>query len=98
MKMIDLKSEAILSLPTAAKSLPGRPHLASLYRWFQRGVRGVRLETILIGGKRFTSHEAIQRFADRLTAIDAGDTMPTDSRRRQQEKQDAKAKLDKARI
>ncbi len=96
--MIDLQSESLLSLPAAAKSLPGRPHIASLYRWFQRGVHGVKLETILVGGKRFTSREALQRFADCLTAVDAGNPTPADSRRRQQEKQQAKAKLDKARV
>ncbi len=96
--MIELHSESLLSLPAAAKALPGRPHLASLYRWFQRGVRGVKLETILVGGKRFTSREALQRFADHLTAADAGDSPPADSRRRQKEKQRAKATLARAGI
>ena len=74
--MIDLQSEKILSLTAAAKLLPGRPHVATIYRWFQHGIRGVRLETVLIGGKRFTSHEAIQRFAERGTAAAAGETLP----------------------
>jgi hypothetical protein len=31
-------------------------------------VRGVRLETVVIGGKRFTSVEALERFAEASTA------------------------------
>lgn len=60
--MIDIRSEELLSLPEACKRIPGRPHLATIYRWITNGVRGVVLESIAIGGKRFTSVEAIGRF------------------------------------
>jgi hypothetical protein len=74
--MIDLQTETVVSLTAAAKSLPGRPHIATVYRWFQHGVRGVRLETLLVGGKRFTSREALQRFTEQLTAAAAGEAPP----------------------
>ena len=45
-------------------------HLATLYRWMKRGVRGVRLESVRLGGSRITSREAIQRFASGLAALD----------------------------
>jgi hypothetical protein len=93
---IDLEAESILSLTAAAKSLPGRPHISTTIRWYKAGVRGVKLETILLGGKRFTSREALQRFADRLTAADAGDVPPRLSHARRQQKQRAKAHLDEA--
>jgi hypothetical protein len=41
-----------------------------------KGVRGVRLETIMRGGVRFTSTEAIQRFFDRSTAAADGEPAP----------------------
>ncbi|MBX3413904.1 MAG: DUF1580 domain-containing protein [Pirellulales bacterium] len=63
---IDFSQEQLLSFPGAARRLPGNPHVSTLHRWRLRGVRGVRLETTLIGGKRYTSIEALQRFADRL--------------------------------
>jgi hypothetical protein len=44
--MISLSEEKLLSLPAAAKSLPGRPHLATIYRHFQRGIRGIKLEKL----------------------------------------------------
>jgi len=49
-----------------------------------RGVRGVRLETLMIGGVRKTSTEAIQRFFERVTAAADGHTerAETPARRR----------------
>jgi hypothetical protein len=71
--MIDLATESLLSITDAAKSLPGRPHVSTLHRWRLRGIRGIKLETILLGGKRLTSREALQRFADRTTAAASGE-------------------------
>ena len=70
--MIDIASETVLTLTAAAKRLPqrrrgSRPHVATLYRWSQRGVKGVRLETIQVGGTCCTSIEALQRFFDTLS-------------------------------
>jgi len=65
-------SEALIPLRQAARLLPkrraGKPaHVATLYRWAQRGLRGVRLETIQVGGTLCTTREALQRFFDRLS-------------------------------
>ena len=69
--MIDVASEQLVILTKAPSHIPGRPHLATVYRWFQKGVRGgVKLETALVGGRRFTSVEAIQRFVERLSGGD----------------------------
>jgi regulator of protease activity HflC (stomatin/prohibitin superfamily) len=73
---IDLSAESLLTLRQAAKSLPGKLHVATLHRWRLRGVRGVKLESILVGGIRYTSEEALQRFADALTAQTDGHTSP----------------------
>jgi hypothetical protein len=74
---IDISSEALLSLNDAAKSLPGRPHISTLHRWRLRGVRGIRLETALLGGRRFTSVEALERFSAAITAAADGEPPPT---------------------
>ena len=55
-------NESLLTLKAAAKLLPGNPHYATLFRWAQKGCRGVRLESALIGGIRYTSREALDRF------------------------------------
>jgi hypothetical protein len=64
--MIDHETERLLSMTEAAKLLPGRPDVSTLWRWRTGGCRGHKLETILFGGRRYTSREAITRF---LTAI-----------------------------
>lgn len=66
--MIAFNSDSLLTLAEAAAQLPGRPHCATLQRWRQRGCRGVLLETVLIGGRRYTSHDALQRFVDGVSA------------------------------
>ena len=66
--MIDFQKEHLRTLSEAARLLPGRPHVSTLHRWARRGVKGVRLDTVRIGGRRYTSIEAVQRFAAGLTA------------------------------
>lgn len=43
-------------------------HLTTVHSWHRRGVRGVKLETYLSGGKRYTSLDALRRFQQRVTA------------------------------
>lgn len=66
--MIDLQSEELLSVFEVTRRLPNRPHIATVHRWITRGLRGVKLEATRIGGRVFTSVEALQRFADALTS------------------------------
>lgn len=73
---IEISSETLLTVPQAAQRLPGQPHISSLHRWRSHGVRGVKLETVLIGGRRFTSVEALERFAARTTAAAEGQPLP----------------------
>jgi hypothetical protein len=63
---LDLQQEQLLTFAEASARFPGRPHLATLHRWRLRGIRGIQLESCLIGGRRFTSVEALQRFSNRL--------------------------------
>ena len=83
--MIDLLTEEVVSFTDAARMLPRRrggkrPHVATLYRWSQSGCRGVRLETIQVGGTRCTSRQAIARFCEQLSR-DSLDTIPPPTRR-----------------
>ena len=68
--MIDVNQEQLVPIRNVPGLLPRRPtgkrvHISAVYRWVQRGVRGVRLESIRIGGTTYTSREALQRFAER---------------------------------
>jgi hypothetical protein len=68
--MIDLDRETLLTLDKAAAEAPGgRVHYQTVWRWATRGVRRVRLETAKVGGRRFTSREAIRRFVQTITEV-----------------------------
>ena len=69
---LDLSQEHLVTLTEAGRIIPGSPHFSTLWRWYQRGIRGARLETVIVGGRRFTSHEAIARFIARTTAARDG--------------------------
>ena len=75
LEMIDIQTEKVLTFTQAAKALPGRPNVATLWRWRTAGCRGVKLETVLVGGKRYTSREAIQRFVAETTAAADGEAV-----------------------
>jgi hypothetical protein len=78
--MIDHEREQLLSMTAAAKFLPGRPSVETLWRWRTAGCRGHKLETLLFGGRRYTSREAIARF---LAAIN-GEPIRTETPRQRE--------------
>ena len=63
-------------LSKAAAFFPNRPSVASLWRWAIRGVRGVRLATIAIGGRRFVSRDAVNEFLEALNRRTADKAVP----------------------
>ena len=101
--MINIHDEELLTLSGAAKRLPhgraGKPvHVATLHRWASPGgVQGVRLETIKVGGIRYTSVEALDRFIQQCSADGTGRT-PQTTRQRQRAIDRAEAELTKAGI
>jgi len=66
--MIDLTSEALLTLREASLRIPGKPHTSTLHRWVKYGLRGVILESCLVGGRRVTSIEAVDKFSKAITS------------------------------
>ncbi len=58
--MQSLLTESRLTLSQLAQ----REHVnvATVWRWCQKGARGVRLESLAVGGRRVTSQEAFERF------------------------------------
>jgi hypothetical protein len=74
--MIDPHSETLCTMTEAAKSLPHRPDITTIWRWRSRGIAGVKLETVSWGGRTYTSLEALARFAERVTAAKSGERLP----------------------
>lgn len=59
-----------VSLARAAELLPSKPHVATVWRWATRGVKGVRLQTWTVGGRRFTTIPALEQFLRALNTPD----------------------------
>jgi hypothetical protein len=63
---VNLTDETIISLKTVCRLVPGRTGkglaLTTVFRWSLRGCRGRKLETFLVGGQRYTTREALDRF------------------------------------
>lgn len=76
---IDPTKETLVTFSDARCAFPGgrRVSLATLHRWRLSGVRGVKLETCLVGGRRHTSREAVDRFIVAGNSSDAPQTAPT---------------------
>jgi hypothetical protein len=51
-------------------------HPSAGHRWRYPGIDGITLECIKVGGVWHTSHEALQRFFERLTAAREGAEVP----------------------
>jgi hypothetical protein len=66
--MIDRMTETLIPIEQVPDELPSNPHPSTVHRWRLRGIAGVKLETLKIGGRRFTSKEAIERFINASTA------------------------------
>lgn len=99
--MLDINSERIVSLTEAAGLLPRRrqgkkPNVATLYRWAQRGCRGVILETVQVGGTKCTSIEALQRFCNQLSTGTSQAALPTTSAAQSKRLAEVNRKLDAA--
>lgn len=81
MKLRDLRDDQPMSLPDAAEflgTLTGqKPHVSTVWRWCLKGCKGVRLESICIGGKRFVTATAIEKFVDASTAVRTGQVEQT---------------------
>lgn len=80
MKLRDLREDQPLSIPDAAEflgKLTGqKPHVSTLWRWCLKGCKGVKLESICIGGKRFVTAAAIEKFVEASTTARAGRPEP----------------------
>ena len=85
---IDVKHEDLHLLENIL--IPGNPSFATRYRWTLKGLRGgTKLESVLIGNRRYTSTEAVDRF---LIALNAPKAQPPEISARQRSRQDTAAR------
>ncbi|MGA2619871.1 MAG: DUF1580 domain-containing protein [Thermoguttaceae bacterium] len=63
-------SETLVTVAAVCRMFPGRTgrgiSRATLWRWMLRGIGGVRLESVKIGGVRYVTRKAVERFVAAL--------------------------------
>jgi hypothetical protein len=74
--MIDFVKETVIPISEAPQHIPGTPSLATVWRWVLKGTRAGKLQSFCVAGRRFTTLESIQRFAQQSTAAADGDVPP----------------------
>jgi hypothetical protein len=57
---------------------------ATTWRWGLKGVHGIKLETIIVGGRRQTSEEAWERFSAALNGEEVPAVKPSATNRKRQ--------------
>ena len=64
--------DTLLPVPAAIERAIGyRPNPTTCTRWTRHGVRGVRLETVVVGGRPRTTEAAVLAFVEATTAKQA---------------------------
>ena len=82
--MIDRKREELRSFAQISKEHPIHPSVATLWRWALKGIKGHQCESLVYGGRRYSSLAAVDRFAALLSGLTAANG-PRVSRHRQEE-------------
>ena len=85
--MIEALAATFVLLSKAGRLLSTNPSSATLWRWAFKGIDGVKLEAYKIGGRRYTTAEALDRFVARLNGPRSANEPPESSLRRRQKDQ-----------
>lgn len=70
--MIDISTERLLAIRQVCDRVPGKRGVVvyhTVWHWMRQGVRGVKLESVRVGGRVYSSEEALKRF---LAALSGG--------------------------
>lgn len=73
----EYSSEDLEPVASAVERVTGRrPSASTWHRWRLRGVRGVQLPTVLVGGRRLTSRAAVIAWLRRVNDLASTDPSP----------------------
>jgi len=79
---LDFAKEQAITLAEVPQHVPKRRgkkvHYSTVYRWATKGARGRLLESVLIGGLRYTTVEAVGRFLAAKPAVSHRETCDLD--------------------
>ena len=73
----------LVPMRQAREELPGKPSYSTMMRWIKYGVKGVHLQSVMIGGRRdFDRDRHLAEFIAQTTAAADGEPMPIRSPRK----------------
>lgn len=72
-----------ISLPKLATEQGVSP--VTVWRWALRGVAGVKLPTVCVGSKRFTTRAAFEAWCEAVTAARNGEAAPSRTNKQREE-------------
>ena len=71
--MIDLETETLILPREVCRMFPGRSGkgiaICTVMRWMLKGRKGHKLASLIAGGQRYTSREAVGRFLAALNGV-----------------------------
>ncbi len=92
------QSVVYLTLAEATGAMPGQVSLSTIWRYVLKGVRGVKLSTIVRGGRRLTTPAMIDAFVAATTAAANGTPAPSAKNQASAAQRRAKSICDQAGI
>ena len=78
--MFGFEDGELILLAHAAEYCPRRVHYHTLRNWTRRGVRGVVLDSVWVGGREYTTRIALVRFFNALARPRRAIVSPTEAR------------------
>lgn len=63
----------LIPIERVPKILPGNPNISTIHRWRTKGVLGIRLHSVRVGGRRMIPRESLIAFISAITAAVDGD-------------------------
>lgn len=89
-----LTEEKLHALVEAVEIASGqRLHLSTILRWCTRPRRGIKLESVMLGGRRLTSVQAVHRYMQAITEATDGTNTQTETPRQREKAAQRSASL-----
>ena len=72
--------DELIPIERVPKILPGNPNISTIHRWRTRGVQGIRLRSVRVGGRRMIPRASLIEFISAITAAVDGDKVAVATR------------------
>jgi len=67
--MLKYQGQKLYTIPEAAKQIPGGVCDATIRLWIRDGYKGVKLDCVRIGGRRYVAAGSLENFMRATTAV-----------------------------